>query len=831
MFLQPGEEQDASNEVPNKNEKGIEMEQDFAADAQSVSEDTAEDNNDDHSEDEQLESAMGETGANSEAVDEKLWDKDEDEPPSNSNEKYESGSSVRDRDTSSRELRAKEDSAATTDEPGELNADEPAELNSDELDKQDDEIGSEDNLADRENIEDMKLDKEEAFADPTGLNPDESNQCSDEDMDTDEKEVADSVEGADPVENEESDEKGNHEEENTNATDETMGEAEAEQVGGSPERDDPGRDHEENVEKNLTKPSNDMFKPGISDLISDHVPNAESATQPKGDSQAPDSRNIAPQSNWSSGDDAQNDFAPLKGLPSTNTTEMDIEIADSSNSGRFTDDQPKSQFPQHEPSSTQKTQTNPYRNVGDALEEWKERVKVSVDLQADNTESQGEIEDANEDEYGFVSEFEKGTAQALGPATSEQVDRNVNGNKPDEDSLMVHREDLADMEIEKQNSEAPPLKSSASMQRSKIEEHMQLTDLEKSPNEGSEEVQSLDDDNPGSLSESLVSVKKSYLSEGIHQFSKLSVDDELGKAQDPEEVSNDVNNNATALWRRYELQTTRLSQELAEQLRLVLEPTLASKLQGDYKTGKRINMKKVIPYIASHYRKDKIWLRRTRPNKRDYQVVIAVDDSRSMSESCCGDVAIEALVTVCRAMSQLEMGNLAVTSFGKKGNIRLLHDFDQSFTGEAGIKMISSLTFKQENTIADEPVVDLLTYLNNMLDVAVAKARLPSGQNPLQQLVLIIANGRFHEKENLKRCVRDALSRKRMVAFLLLDSPQESIMDLMEASFEGGSIKFSKYMDSFPFPYYIVLRNIEALPRTLSNLLRQWFELLQYWRE
>ena len=56
-----------------------------------------------------------------------------------------------------------------------------------------------------------------------------------------------------------------------------------------------------------------------------------------------------------------------------------------------------------------------------------------------------------------------------------------------------------------------------------------------------------------------------------------------------------------------------------------------------------------------------------------------------------------------------------------------------------------------------------------------------------------------------------------MVAFLLLDSPQESIMDLMvmEASFEGGSIKFSKYMDSFPLPYYVVLRNIEALPNLL----------------
>jgi midasin len=84
---------------------------------------------------------------------------------------------------------------------------------------------------------------------------------------------------------------------------------------------------------------------------------------------------------------------------------------------------------------------------------------------------------------------------------------------------------------------------------------------------------------------------------------------------------------------------------------------------------------------------DLIWLRRTRPNKRDYQVVIAVDDSRSMSESCCGDVAIEALVTVCRAVSQLEMGSLAVASFGTKGNINLLHDFDRPFTGEAGVKV------------------------------------------------------------------------------------------------------------------------------------------------
>lgn len=68
-------------------------------------------------------------------------------------------------------------------------------------------------------------------------------------------------------------------------------------------------------------------------------------------------------------------------------------------------------------------------------------------------------------------------------------------------------------------------------------------------------------------------------------------------------------------------------------------------------------------------------------------MVVAIDDSRSMSESHCGSAAVESLVTVCRAMSQLEVGQFAVASFGEKGNIKLLHDFDQPFTGEAGIKV------------------------------------------------------------------------------------------------------------------------------------------------
>ncbi|XP_050232290.1 midasin isoform X2 [Mercurialis annua] len=852
----PNDEQDASGEAPSKEDKGIEMEQDFTADTYSVSQNSEEENDED-SDDGQLESAMGETGPDGEAIDEKLWDKEEDETPNSKNEGLESGPSAMDTDTSSRELRAKEDSAVA-EELGDVNAAKP--------DKQHEEAGNQDDIGDgEESMDDMHMDKEESVADPTGLQLDELKEKSEdinEDDAIDGNSESDSIEEVDPQDdmdftengkNDDSTEKENVDEpaedenvdkpaengedakEDGNPVDDIMDAADAEQADGPSETNDPGEDSKEKVEMNTMASRQDVFGHGFPDVVNNHVSNTVSATLPNGDSQVSDSRNIAPEEKMSNTSEAYNDIASMKSLPFGSMPEMDLKVYDQSSDGKFTD-QPKPKMPEMEPSSVQKSRPNPYRNVGDALEEWKERVKVTVDLQADNTEATGELEDRDADEYGYVPESELGTAQALGPATSEQVDPNIS-NKSKDDNSAALRDDITEMEIDKQVSEEWHQKIHGSVVTNRTEEQMQIPDPENPYKKGSPESNGHDDGSPGILSQSLVSVRKAVLNEDLYQLSKLSVDDnQLGSIQDSGECSNDINQDATAIWRKYEFLTKRLSQELAEQLRLVLEPTRASKLQGDYKSGKRINMKRVIAYIASQFRKDKIWLRRTQPNKRDYQVVIAVDDSRSMSESCCGDVAIESLVTVCSAMSQLEMGSLAVASFGKKGNIRLLHDFDQPFNGEeSGVKIISSLTFSQENTIADEPVADLLTYLKNMLDAAVMNARLPSGQNPLQQLVLIIADGRFHEKEKLKHCVRDFLSQKRMVAFLLLDSPQESIMDQMEASFVGEgdkkTLKFAKYLDSFPFPYYIVLRNIQELPRTLADLLRQWFELMQYTRE
>lgn len=77
-------------------------------------------------------------------------------------------------------------------------------------------------------------------------------------------------------------------------------------------------------------------------------------------------------------------------------------------------------------------------------------------------------------------------------------------------------------------------------------------------------------------------------------------------------------------------------------------------------------MKKVISFIASHYRNDKIWLRRTMPSKRDYKILIAIDDSLSMKENNLGFFSLEACVTIMEALNRLEVGKVAVAGIRER---------------------------------------------------------------------------------------------------------------------------------------------------------------------
>jgi len=296
------------------------------------------------------------------------------------------------------------------------------------------------------------------------------------------------------------------------------------------------------------------------------------------------------------------------------------------------------------------------------------------------------------------------------------------------------------------------------------------------------------------------------------------------------------------LWRLYESLTHDLAYALCEQLRLILEPTLATRLKGDYRTGKRLNMKKIIPYIASDYTKDKIWLRRTRPSQREYQVLIALDDSRSMAESHSVHLAYETLALVSKALSRLEVGDIAIARFGEA--VEVLHGFDEGpFTDQAGTKVMNAFRFNQNAT----NVLSLVDTSLKVLEHARERRSMSSSSSAdLWQLEIIISDGICQDHDRLRTVLRKAEEQRVMIVFIVIDSlhsaaaaasgttavasssAQSSILAMNQVAYKNVDgrmeLQMERYMDSFPFEYYVVLRNVEALPEVLTGTLKQFFE-------
>ncbi|KAL4867700.1 hypothetical protein BDV12DRAFT_197981 [Aspergillus spectabilis] len=285
---------------------------------------------------------------------------------------------------------------------------------------------------------------------------------------------------------------------------------------------------------------------------------------------------------------------------------------------------------------------------------------------------------------------------------------------------------------------------------------------------------------------------------------------------------------AQRLWSKYESATNDLSLSLTEQLRLILAPTLATKLRGDFRTGKRLNIKRIIPYIASQYKRDKIWMRRSVPSKRNYQIMLAVDDSKSMLESGSGQLAFETLALVAKSLSMLEAGDLCVLGFGDEDHVRVAHDFGKPFSSEAGVQVFQHFSYQQTGTNVQKLITDSIALFRE----ARFKQSPAGGGADLWQLELIISDGICEDHETIKRLVRQAQEERIMIVFIIVDALKgNSILDLTQASFEPDTesgtgemkLKMKRYLEGFPFPYYLVVRDVRELPAVLATALKQWF--------
>jgi midasin len=484
--------------------------------------------------------------------------------------------------------------------------------------------------------------------------------------------------------------------------------------------------------------------------------------------------------------------------------------------------------------------TNPLRNLGDALREIRQQMDDILNAsERPMPQATPQPSDADGKLEYLRPDDEDQDMEALGPAGEEEAARlselkivdDEQAAAPDQAPMDVDAEMPEDMQIVPPAFSARPEASATAIQE---DVQSAITDAQVRAQTGARRTPEIEDPPP-------------RRDQDDREDGDVPEEERVEAALKQWQEDGCRAEDAAELWRLYESLTHDLSYTLCEQLRLILAPTLATRLRGDYRTGKRLNMKKIVPYVASEYTKDKIWLRRTRPSAREYEVLLAVDDSRSMAASRSVHLAFETLALVARALGRLEVGRVALARFGR--DVELVHGFEDGPLGAAaGARALGAFSFAQRAT-------DVLGLLETSLGVlARARERRASASAAaadLWQLMLIVSDGVVQDRERVRTVLRRAEEQRVMVVFVILDALHAatgadaagggeastsgvaggegaSIVSMKQAVYRdvGGrmEIEYEGYLDSFPFEYYVVLRRAEALPDVLASTLRQFFE-------
>ena len=460
---------------------------------------------------------------------------------------------------------------------------------------------------------------------------------------------------------------------------------------------------------------------------------------------------------------------------------------------------------------TESAQRKAFKKLGDALQKWHRQQRRILDASERSWEAEREPADADMHDATLEHLPENSSVaegQALGAATNEQAQ-----------GLDEHAFD-SDLQLDDRSLPADEIYRETSGQGGEDVQDVAGND-ELNQKSGEQSI-------PGALVISPAYEKSKSITPDNTTFYEREDIDIMDKDLPVNHLRADGGaltwsvDEARQLWVHYEITTRDLSLYLTEQLRLILAPTLATKMRGDFRTGKRLNMKRIIPYIASQYKKDKIWMRRTIPSKRNYQIMLAVDNSKSMSESGSGQLAFETLALVAKSLSMLAAGEMCVVAFGDE--VVVAHEFDKPFSTEAGASIVSKFSFQQSTTNVRKLIAESIALLRDSRRMSF------NAGSDLWQLELIISDGVCEDHDTIRRLVRQAQEERIMIIFIIVDTlhQRESIMNMSQAVFEPDAngetkLRIKRYLDGFPFLYYLVVGDVKALPGVLAQALRQWF--------
>jgi midasin len=831
-------------------EQGMEMEGDFEGEMFDLPEQPPDENNDDEDDGEELDREMNdEANPNEEVVDEKMWDEDnEDEQNGKEEEKFEKDSKTQgdaiegetrtrdpdeednnEKDTSKDQEASVEpkpengdsgDADEVQDDKDEMDINEDTEdryeerhgvnVRDDDVDdtaEQEDQMDLDDNLELDDNV--AEDDHSDAVQDPDAKNDDIEDEEHDEPNEVDKEAIENDVdegdEETDPFENA--------------AVPTGAGTINSEDQLPE-EEDEPEEEENENPidipnaqENHLQETHGVKARDGQDAVLQDEDDEMEDI----------DGENQGERQN--DGGTGSSQMEPSQGMGGTGFGENNNTSEEAEN--------PKNKEERANP-------PNPFKNPGDASKFWHKKLNM-IDNEPDPTSQSDDVEqEDNEINHGGDYEYnpsEQDATQVLGEATEEEA-VGLEQDKQEETTEDDHEPEELENDNKGQDEKLKPTRSEKSRARksdkpsTSMQDQKEEIDDSQTDSSGSEDHVMEDEDQikeDGTVDSNAPGDETSRENLVVTDTTKLGAREQDFQLSEKniieEDIANGVSNmsivEARTKWLSIQHDTHSLSRRLCEKLRLVMEPLVASKLRGDYRTGKRINMKRVIGYIASGYRKDKIWLRRTKPAKRNYRVLLAVDDSESMAKSGAGEMALRAMATLAVGMNQLEIGEVGVASFGDE--MRLVHPFHLPFTSESGVNAVQQFDFDQKRTRTALCVESAMAALDT------------SGDASSMQLVFMISDGRIERdsRTELKRLIREMFERNILLAMIVVEgksssdgSRKDSLVNMKEVTFEKGKPVVKRFIEDYPFPYYIILEDMAALPEVLGDALRQWFEML-----
>jgi midasin len=195
-----------------------------------------------------------------------------------------------------------------------------------------------------------------------------------------------------------------------------------------------------------------------------------------------------------------------------------------------------------------------------------------------------------------------------------------------------------------------------------------------------------------------------------------------------------------------------------------------------------------------------------------------------------GPLALSALATMATALSRLEVGELAVCSFAER--VSLLHPFWRPWSEDAGARVMASFGFTEGQTRlgASLEAVESVFLAARSGSAGGGGGGGRSGAQVLQ-LCFVVSDARIdsENREALDATVRRLAEQNVLVVLVIIDKnadAKDSVFNTRSVEFRGDKVVTSAYLDNFPFPYYLAIQRLEALPDVLCDALKGWFELV-----